>query len=495
MRTISPIEMRAIDANAQYLGIDPIALMENAGRQVAWEITGRLEPAKAAILCGPGNNGGDGFVLSRHLRNAGWRPSVIYTHQPSGRQSSANFKILQEMDLDIRLLKDSSQARDPDFVEWLGKHEVLVDALLGTGARGSPREPLASLVNASNGTGAYRVSVDVPTGMDADTGRCQGTVFKADLTVTFHLAKTGHMVGRDLVGELVVADIGIPSEAEDHAGPGDLLFVRDDRAGSSHKGENGTLLIVGGSRAYHGAPALCGISAMRTGIDLVHLVVPESIMEVEAKHSPSLILRTYADDHLSPEHVPMILELGDRADALCIGPGLGTEESTLEAVRQLLEATRAKPVVIDADALKAVSGETESLGESAVITPHGGEFKAITGEGLPDDLDDRKALVSDYASKTMCVWAVKGENDIVAQGGIMKVNRTGTACMTVGGTGDCLTGITGAFLARGHAPFRSATAACFILGVAGQLATRDRGCHLLPTDVADKIPDAFKTMG
>jgi len=487
--------MRAIDTNAQYLGIDPIALMENAGRQVAGEITGRLEPATAAILCGPGNNGGDGFVLSRHLRNAGWRISVIYIHEPSGRQASANFKILQEIGVDIRRIADSSQARDPDFLEWLGKHEVLVDALLGTGARGPPREPLASLVNASNGTDAYRVSVDVPTGMDADTGLCKGAVFKADLTVTFHLAKTGHMIGKDLGGELVVADIGIPPEAEDHAGPGDLLFVRDDRSGSSHKGENGTLLILGGSRSYHGAPALCGISAMRTGIDLVHLVVPESIMEIEAKHSPSLILRTYDGDYLSPEHLPTVLELAKKADALCIGPGLGTEEPTLKAVRELLDVTRKKPVVIDADALKAISGDTKSLSSSAVITPHGGEFKALTGDDLPDDLEDRKTLVSDRASETRCVWTVKGRNDIVAQDGLVKVNRTGTACMTVGGTGDCLTGVTGAFLARGHDPFRSATAACFILGVAGQLATQEKGCHLLPTDVADKIPDAFKTMG
>jgi NAD(P)H-hydrate epimerase len=391
----------------------------------------------------------------------------------------------------MQRIADSSQVVDPDFARWLGQHEVIVDALLGTGAKGAPREPIASMIDAAMKSEAYKVCIDVPSGMDADTGEFGQTIFKADLTVTFHLAKTGHAIGSEAVGEMVVSDIGIPEAAELHAGPGDLLFVRDERDTSSHKGDNGVLLVVGGSSEYHGAPALCGISAVRIGIDLVHLVVPESIREIEAKHSPALIVKSYEGEYLSVDNLPLINDIVERVDAISIGPGLGTELDTLEAVSRLIKTK--KPIVIDADGLKSISGGTEALGENVVITPHGGEFKALTGEDLPKDRSARVGAVTKWASKTRCVWTVKGENDIIAQGDRCKINTTGTACMTVGGTGDCLAGAIGAFLARGSDPFRSATAATFILGIAGEIATDEKGCHLLPTDVADKIPEAFKT--
>ena len=496
MRILSALEMSAIDRNAQDLGIEPIVLMENAGRQVASEIQKKRRPSSVVILCGPGNNGGDGFVVARHLGNAGWKVSIVEMSEPVKPEASRNRDIASSIAaIDFKSISDSSQVSDAGFLEWLGQHDVIVDALLGTGAKGRLREPIASLVAATADLKVFKVAVDVPSGLDADTGKHEGEVFKSDLTVTFHSAKAGHLEGKAIVGELVVADIGIPKEAETLAGPGDLLFVRDRRKANSHKGENGILLIVGGSKDYHGAPAISGIAAMRTGIDLAYIAVPEAINEVVAKHSPSLICRPYAGDHLVHDSLSTILDLADKSDAVCIGPGLGREDETLETVRDLIESLGNKPLVVDADGLKAYAGEVDRLGDSVVITPHGGEFEILTGVDLPSESLERRNVVLEWSSITHCTWTVKGRQDIIARGKRFKVNVTGTSCMTVGGTGDCLTGIIGGLMARGNDPFRSATAGCFIAGKAGEFASNKMGCHLLPTDIAEEVPDVFQEYG
>jgi NAD(P)H-hydrate epimerase len=233
------------------------------------------------------------------------------------------------------------------------------------------------------------------------------------------------------------------------------------------------------------------MAAMRTGIDLVYVMVPEAIREIVSKHSPSLIVRSYDGENLAPSRVPDILELAGKADAICIGPGLGPEAETLEAVGEITRSA-GKPLLLDADALKAFSGRIEDIPPSAIVTPHGGEFKALTGEELPAAGSGRLDGVLRASSGTLCVWVVKGEVDIVAKGNSAKLNTTGTACMTVGGTGDCLSGAISALLARGSDPRGAAVAGCFLVGKAGELATEKRGCHLLPTDVAEEIPSVFK---
>ncbi len=496
MRPISSLEMSAIDRNSRYLGIEPIVLMENAGRQVAWEVSKRREPTSVAVLSGPGNNGGDGYVVARHLTNMGWKVSVVHLERPSTEEATRNLDILRRMSrISLRSISDSGEVKDPGFARWLGKHEIVIDALLGTGVRGAPREPIASIIRATGDTKTYRVAVDVPSGVNADTGEWKGEVFKADLTVTFHRAKSGHAKAGEVVGELVVADIGIPQEAETLAGPGDLLFIRDRREEGSHKGDNGVLLVVGGSKDYQGAPAIAGIAAMRTGIDLTYVAVPDAIKEIVAKHSPSLITRSYQGDHLNPDALDALQGLVDKANAICLGPGLGNEDETLEAVAELVKSMAGKPVVLDADGLKAFAGGVERLEENMVITPHGGEFKVLTGEDLPTEEGERAALVATWASRSRCVWTVKGAHDVIAHGSELRANQTGTACMTVGGTGDCLTGVIGGLMARGNDPFRSAVAGCFILGKAGEIASEKRGCHLLPTDVAEEIPTVFARYG
>ncbi len=491
MRSISALEMAAMDRNAIELGIQPVVLMENAGRGVAQEIERRRKPSSVLVLCGPGNNGGDGFVVARHLRNMGWRVSVLEIGEASKPEAQLNRRILETGEVRAFRVADSSEMDSEGIPDCFAGQGVIVDALLGTGSRGAPREPMASVIRAANSADAMRVAVDIPSGVNADTGQREGEFFVSDLTVTFHCAKTGLLKAGEAVGELVVADIGIPAEAETRAGPGDLYFIRDGRSEESHKGDNGTLLVVGGSREYHGAPAICGLAAMRAGIDLVYLAIPEALREVVSSHSPSLISRCYAGDRLGREAVDAIVELAARADAVCMGPGLGTDEDTKAAVVDLVGKLGDKPLVLDADALKAVAPDPVRLNARTVVTPHGGEFRLLTGDDLPADLSERTEIVRDWSSRASCTWAVKGRYDIIAQGDRLKVNGTGTACMTVGGTGDCLTGVIGGLLARGNEAFRAAVAGCYVTGKAGELASRKRGCHLLPTDVVEEVPAAF----
>jgi len=496
MRTISALEMRAIDRNAQHLGVDAIVLMENAGRQVASEIMRRRSRGSALVMCGPGNNGGDGFVVARHLCNNGWKVAIAYISEPARPEAKRNYEIASKMGgIELRKVTDSSAASTREFREWAEGNDVVVDALLGTGARGEPREPIASLVESTSGGDAMKVAVDLPTGVDSDTGEAASRIFKADLSVTFHCAKHGHRLGRDSVGEVVVADIGIPREAEEIVGPGDLFLVTNRRSAESHKGQNGVLLVIGGSDDYQGAPAISAIAGMRTGIDLVYVLVPESIRDVVAKHTPSLICRAYEGDHLNQDAIELALELAEKSDAVCIGPGLGAEKDTLETGRRLVRELKAKPMVIDADGLKSVKGRIDQLGPSAVITPHAGEFEMLTGTPLPPDLSHRKRALLEWSSKTDFTWVAKGPEDLIARDHNIKVNLTGNECMTVGGTGDCLTGVIGALMARGNDPFRSACAGTFVAGVAGEIATEERGCHLMPTDVAEAVPEAFLRFG
>ncbi len=483
--------MAAIDRNAMGLGIQPAVLMENAGRGVAQEMGSRMGPSSVLILCGPGNNGGDGFVVARHLRNMGWNVSILEIGEPSKPEARLNRQILRTGEIKILQVTDSSEMDSRGIPDCFSGQNVIVDALLGTGSRGAPREPMASVIRAANSADAMRVAVDIPSGVNADTGEHEGEFFLPDLTVTFHCAKTGLLEAGEAVGELVVADIGIPAEAETRAGPGDLFFIRDGRSEESRKGDNGILLVVGGSREYHGAPAICGLAAMRAGTDLVYLAIPDALREIVSSHSPSLISRCYAGDRLGMEAVDTIVELAARADAVCMGPGLGTEEETKAAVVDLVGKLGHKPLVLDADGLKAVAPSPEHLNAGTVVTPHGGEFRILTGDDLPPGLAEWTDVIRSWSSRTSFTWAVKGRYDVIARGDHLKVNGTGTPCMTVGGTGDCLTGVIGGLLARGNEPFRAAVAGCFITGKAGELASRKRGCHLLPTDVVEEVPAAF----
>jgi NAD(P)H-hydrate epimerase len=483
-------EMRALEINAEYFGLSNLQLMENAGRSIAFEVLRRFKPMRThvVVFCGLGGNGGDGFAAARHLLCMGYDVEVIVAGRICEIRHDAALKNLSALrhlldDTRLREVKDSAEAFDV-------KADVVVDALLGIGLKGVVREPTLELVKRINSMSAFRIAVDISTGMDSDTGEVLGEAVRADLTVTFHKMKPGLLKAADVVGELVVSDVGLPEAFEELVGPGDVSLVVKPRPLQSHKGDFGRLLVLGGSRIYSGAPVLASLAALRTGVDLVYTMAPEKTAYSIGSMSPSLISVKLKGNRLNSENVGEIRGYLERSTAAVIGPGLGLHQETKDAVLQVIEAVEemGTPLVLDADGLKAVAEYGRKLQVPTIMTPHPGEYSVLTGEKLPEDLEERKEKVKRTASLFHTVILLKGYPDIVSDGGRVKLNFSGNPGMTVGGTGDVLAGIVGALLAQGADHFEAAAAGSFINGAAGDFAREERGYHIIPTDLLEWIP-------
>ncbi|NQE53929.1 Hydroxyethylthiazole kinase [ANME-1 cluster archaeon GoMg3.2] len=485
---ITSEEMAALDENCKFYGLIPIQLMENAGANVANEIKKRFtgKGTSVTIVAGKGNNGGDAFAAARHLH--GFDVKIVLLGSSKDlrtEETSGNMRILKENSFDIAEITDSSE------LKTLYGSEVIIDAIFGTGIRGKIREPEATAINLINDANAFVVAVDVPSGLDPDTGDAEKAV-RADLTVTFHSAKRGLLKAKEYVGELVVADIGIPDGMDRLTGPGDVRIVAKRKA-SSHKGDNGRVLIVGGG-PFFGAPTLAALAALHAGADWVTIAAPKSVSPIIASISPNLIVQPLSSEILVEKDVPVVSNLIKRHDVVVIGMGLGAEEATKKAVGMLIAA--AKNVVVDADGFYGLQLPLED--KHVIVTPHAGELSKIGGmvgriEVPPEaNTEERIEFVKEFSKLNKVVTLMKGPTDIVSDGVRVKLTRKGNAGMTVGGTGDVLAGITGAFFAIASDPFKAATAAAFVNGTAGDLAFADKGYGLLATDVVENIPRVMK---
>ena len=487
---ITTKEMRALEMNAEYFGISRLQLMENAGRNVAVEVSSRFRPQDSGIaaFCGLGGNGGDGFAAARHLACLGFKVDVILAGRASqivSEEAERNWEALQPLGDCIAL----HEIHDSSLVPKI-EARVLIDALLGTGLAGPPRPPISQLIDQMNETDAFRVAVDVPSGINSDTGKVLGEAVKADLTVTFHKAKPGLLKAKKHVGELVVKHIGLPSEVEGFAGPGDVSIVLKPRAAESHKGDFGRLLIVGGSETYSGAPTLAALAALRTGVDLAVVAAPRETAYAISSMSPNLITLKLEGEQLSKRSLSVIRPHLEKATALVMGPGLGLHRETQETVNEIINIVQTKkiPTLLDADGLKAFAEPKRRIEAPAVLTPHVGEYEMLTGNRLSTDLDKRAGSVRRTAQDLDAVILLKSHIDVISDGYRVKLNFTGNPGMTVGGTGDVLSGIVGAFLAQGVDPFEAAVAGAFVNGAAGDFVRAEKGYHMVSTDLLDWIP-------
>ncbi len=509
-RSVSVKDMRILELNAHALGVKRDFLMENAGRSLADFVVEKMKNSRGEkkgfsvmIFAGLGNNGGDGFVAARYLT---WYDdfdiTVVLLGSPSSirsKEAFRNFQILEEMELSVKILKvtDSSQVRS--LKGQLGSADVIIDSLLGTGVSGALREPYFSAVKAilDHGSTAFIVSVDVPTGVDPDMGKVSDIAVKADATVTFHSVKKGLLKAKEYVGEIKVVNIGIPPEAGLFVGPGDILVNIVERKTTAHKGDFGRVLIIGGSKMFSGAPALSAMAALRTGSDLAIIMTPESVSSAIRTFSPNIIVQPLEGEIITSDVLmPSLLKMVEKAKSMVIGPGLGSFEESLEAAKEAIEFCQEKniPLVIDADAIKAVADfQIKFKKDSAVVTPHTGELKTLFGEkSIPSNLDERMCFIKEKATQIKATILFKAPYDIISDGDRVKINRTGNPGMTVGGTGDVLTGIVGTFLSQGKDTFSSACVSAYICGFAGDLAVEEKGFHIVATDVIEKISRAFK---
>ena len=486
--TVTSMEMHALELNAEYFGISRLQLMENAGQNIAVEIASRFKPNKSVLIfCGLGGNGGDGFVVARHLSSMGFKVTVVLAGKA---EEIANKEALKNWEA-LRFLKNVSifEVSDSSLIPKLGA-DIIVDALLGTGVKGKLRPPILQFVQKINSMHGFKVAVDIPTGINSDTGEVLGEAVKADLTITFYKPKKGLEKAKEYVGKLTVKEIGLPKEIETFTGPGDVFLVIKKRSPESHKGDFGRLLVIGGSETFSGAPALVALAALRTGVDLAYVAAPEKTAYTIASMSPNLITIKLEGEHLNPQVISNLKEYINIATAIVLGPGLGLHPETKEAVKKILEMVEkaGKPLLLDADGLKAFSEFKKTLNVPLVLTPHAGEYMLLTERKLPESLNERVMNVQKTASELNCVILLKGSVDIVADGERFKLNFTGNAGMTVGGTGDVLSGVVGAFLAQKADPFEAAAAGAFVNGAAGDLVFEEKGYHMLATDLIEAIP-------
>ncbi|MFB6311041.1 MAG: NAD(P)H-hydrate dehydratase [Salinirussus sp.] len=463
-------EMAVVDANAAALGVSQKQLMESSGNAVAAAIRGLTDAgADVHVFAGRGNNGGDAFAAVRFLRDCEVTVSLL------GRPDAISTTIAREnfdalLDTDIRTITDSTDIE-------IGDTDLLVDAMLGTGIRGELREPEATAAQAMNDASAPVLSVDVPSGLDAETGSLAATAVEADHVVTFHDTKPGLA---DLEANVDVADIGIPAAAENQVGPGDLLRLSRDP--NSHKGDHGEVLVIGGG-PYAGAPALTAQAALRAGADLVRVACPAAVAHEIQGYSEDLIVRRVDGYKLTPQDVGPIMELAGSHDVVVIGPGLGDDDDTLEAVEAILEAFDGRAVV-DADALQVVPRVDTAA--TILCTPHQGELVEMGGRTAAD-WEERTPLVEDFAKELGHALLVKGPRDVISDGDTTRTSVTGNPGMTVGGTGDVLAGIAGALLVH-QSPIHAGGIGAFANGRAGDRVVDDRGYGLVASDLLDVIP-------
>jgi NAD(P)H-hydrate epimerase len=483
---ITTKRMRALEINSEALGVPTLLLMENAGRSVKDEIIKKLGNVKGKsvyVFVGHGGKGGDGLVAARHLASEGAKVTVILLGENKHKDALLNLAAVQEMDYSINIIT----IKDPEELKPV-EGDILIDALLGTGFSGKPREPFRTAIKVFNQSKGFKVSIDVPSGVDSDTGETPGDYVVPDLVVTFHDMKTGLS---KFNFETKVENIGIPPEAEIYVGPGDLMVNIKKREMKSRKGAGGRVLIIGGSKTFSGAPALAALAALRTGADLVYIASPGQTAYTIASYSPDLIAIKLNGENINPGNLDELKPWIEKSNAIVIGPGMGLAEETIEASKEIVTYLKEinKPAVIDADALKSIKGF--ELYPFAVITPHAGEFKIFFGYDVKDNPRERISQVIDSAKRANCVVLLKGYFDIISDGERFRLNKTGNPGMTVGGTGDTLTGIVATLMAQGLSPFDAASIGAFINGLAGSLAYAKYGNHITPSDLVNEIPEVI----
>ena len=456
---ITPLDSRVMDANAEALGVSVKELMGNAGRAVAEFLKETYPGKRYAFFCGHGNNGGDGFAAASLLPKE--RVKVFCITSPDRIRSPVVRGYMERTGKSPR----QSDLDDTDF-------DVLVDCGLGTGLSGNLRPEYADYVRFANSFNGPKVAVDVPTGLGTDIS------VKADITIALHEVKTG--MNEENCGRIVVKDIGMPDKAFAETGPGDMLRYPVPAPGS-HKGANGSLLVIGGG-PYFGAPAMAAMAALRTGTDLVTVAAPESVFHEIAAASPVLMIEKLPGDHVDTCHLDRLLEMAANSTAVLIGPGLGKNEGTQALVRMFVRKCPV-PIAIDADGLNALGKDFKAPNGNIVLTPHAKEFERLGGN---------RENVPDGARNLGCTVLFKGRIDIISNGDRTKFNNTGCAGMTGAGTGDVLAGITAALLSKGMSAFDAACLAAYISGKAGELAFVEKSYGMIATDVIDCIPEVLR---
>jgi len=489
MRLVTAAQMRQIDRiTIEQHGVSGLQLMENAGVAVADATMELLPPAgRAVVLAGKGNNGGDGLVAARHLLQHGYQVQVVLLAKAEDLTGDAatNYARATESAVLIHQQPDDALVQD-----LLSRADVVVDAVLGTGLSGPVRGRVADVLGMMAAWDSPIVAVDLPSGLNADTGALLGPAPPARITVTLGLAKPGLYMypGRDLCGQIRVADIGLVGDAIERPEHNTWLTEAAQvakalpmRAPDAHKGDAGRVLVVAGSIGLTGAASMAALGAARAGAGLVTLACPASlnaILEVKCTEAMTAPLLDHGCGWLGTRNRDRLLELAAGANCVVLGPGLGGQTTTAELVRSLIADLRG-PVLLDADGINAFAGHTGALAAcpgNIVLTPHPGELSRLTGTSVGDLQTDRLDAACKWAQRLGVTMVLKGAATVCADpSGEAWINSTGNSGMASGGMGDVLSGIIGALLAAGVPPLQAAWAGVWMHGRAADLAADQLG--------------------
>ena len=520
MKVATARQMAELDrVTIEQYGIPSLVLMENAGRscterilRILQEKVGVPEEASVAIVCGRGNNGGDGMVIARHLHNRGVYVEVFLLSEPDKLSADARtqHEIIRKMDLECRIIRDQEGVED--LRTYLEEVHLCVDAILGTGLSSNLEGIVRDVVETINLSLATVFAVDVPTGIDATTGRILGEAIRADYTGTFGLLKLGQVLlpGSIHCGETDIYDIGIPSkavfdadiktEALEERVVKSMLSIRPP---DFHKGDAGRVYVIGGSPGLTGAPCLAGRAAMRMGAGLITVIVPKSLLPVvEAKLME--VMSAGGEDGGSgcfPKAcIPELLEKTSRADFVVLGPGLGAYPGAAEFMAEIVPLIRV-PFLIDADGLNALAGQVRILRQATspcIITPHTGEMSRLTGESIEAIEASRIGSARHFAEEENVTVILKGARTIIATSkGDVFINTSGNPYMASGGMGDALSGMVAALASQGLSPTDAACAGVFLHGLSADILVRRHPMSTVSaTDVIENIREALQqTLG
>lgn len=512
MRILTSRAMRAVDRAAiDELGVPGIVLMENAAIGVVETVVRAFPDAlSAAIFCGPGNNGGDGLAVARHLAVRGWAVEVFLLAggRELGGDAAIQLQVCRNQRLRVRDLRDEDDLADA--LELARACDVALDALFGTGLSRPLEGLFAAAVEGIDELPLPMVAVDLPSGLDASRPEPIGPHLHADLTVTFAAPKVAHVFppAAEAVGEMVVTDLGIPprlvEEVEEVGGELHLLAASElaelvpEREPGGHKGTFGHAVLVAGSPGKAGAAILAARAAVRIGAGLVTAAVPEPIVQtvdLGSVESMSLGLPAGGSGEIAAGAADAVLELLDGKDALALGPGLGREEPTFETIRRIALAAEL-PLALDADGVNAFAGRAAELGKrraETLLTPHPGELARLLGVSTGEVQADRLGFARRAAAETGAVVLLKGSLSLVATPeGAVFVNPTGNPGMASGGTGDVLTGIVAGLLAQGLDVLDAALVGVYVHGLAGDRVAERHGIERLAAgDLIPELPQAL----
>ncbi len=508
MRVVTPEQMKEIDETAiNDFGIPGMVLMENAAFGVVREvrkILGDIPGKRVAVLAGKGNNGGDAFAVARHLFNMGACTNVYVFSKLAdiGGDAKTNLDILVKMGIEINeVTKDEKVDEIKAGVKWA---EVVVDGLLGTGLKGEVKGVMASIIELVNNCSVPVVAVDIPSGVNGETGKVSKACIRARTTVTFTFPKLGQLIhpGCEYVGNLEVVDIGIPKAAVDTTRIKshliDLEYVTKllpKRREDSNKGTYGKVLVVAGSRGMTGAASLTGLSALRSGAGLVYMAAPLSLVQIYASTLIEAVTIPFEDGNegkLGRESIPGILKQLESVGVAAVGPGLSAGAEIADVVYSIIKNSQV-PIVLDADGINVLAKDVsilKGLKTQMVITPHPGEMARLIGASVREVQDDRVNVARTFSKQWGVITVLKGSRTIIASPeGEIYINTTGNPGMATGGSGDVLTGVIAGLIGQGLKPLDASIAGVHLHGLCGdRIAARKGEYGMIAGDLVQEIP-------